>query len=314
MHEQIKDERSEINLTYSSIEAKNLYYRNITTTVSILSALALLIIVFHISKGVIRQISLFIEATKKIGMGLFDTRLSINSQNEFGQLASTINSMASDLQESRNQIETSKDNLDNILSSMLDTLFVIDPKGGIQKVNRSAENLLGYREKELLNKPIETIFALGNGPLTQGADVLELVHNGGCYALEQSYQARDGTHIPMLISSSPYYDQSGQNMGAILVAQDISKLRKAENQLHFLTYYDHLCGLPNRRLFDTKLQESIDQSSSSSSNLALIVLDLDHFKMVNDSLGHDIGDIVIRVIAERIRLSLIHISEHTRPR
>ncbi|MEW8628042.1 MAG: EAL domain-containing protein [Candidatus Thiodiazotropha sp.] len=306
IEEQVRGERSEVDQAQAAIGHKNAYYRRIAAGFSILIALITLTITFQIVAGLSRRLSLLVDASGRIGKGQLDTEVAIRNQDEFGQLASTLNSITSGLKESRIKIDAARDYLDNILSSMTDILFVISPQGGILKTNRAAEFLLGYTEEQLLDKPIETIFASGKGPLTHGSDVIELIQKGECYGVEQCYQARDGTHIPMLISGSMLYTQSGEDVGTLLVAQDISKLKESENQRHYFAYYDQLSGLPNRRHFDIRLQEAIDQSSTNSTFLALIVLDLDHFKMVNDSIGHDVGDELIKAVTERLKKRLEH--------
>ena len=224
---QIRDERSEFYQAQASVERKNSHYRHFTAGFSILIALITILVAFQIIRNLSEQWSLITDSSKEIKKGQLGTNVAINSEDKIEQLVSTHNHMASDLQDSQQEIEAARDYLESILSSMVNTLFVISPQGHIQKVNRATEFLLGYTEEQLLNKPIETIFASEKGPLTQGSDIVKLIHNGECYAITQFYQKRDGTHLPMLTSGSVLYNQSGEAIGTILVAQDISTLKQS---------------------------------------------------------------------------------------
>src|SRR6185369_8014775 len=84
------------------------------------------------------------------------------------------------------------------------------------------------------------------------------------------------------------------------VSQDVTERKRQEEEVRYLAYHDTLTGLPNRRLLDDRLQQAVFAAQRRDARLAVLVIDLDHFKNVNDSLGHKAGDAVLREIANRL--------------
>lgn len=106
------------------------------------------------------------------------------------------------------------------------------------------------------------------------------------------------------IKGKPIYDKSGHFLHMLLIARDISKEQKQEEQLKYFAYHDMLTGLPNRRLFSKQLDKAIFMLSEQHTPFALMLLDMDDFKQINDSYGHEIGDKVIIEFAARLQHSI----------
>lgn len=103
------------------------------------------------------------------------------------------------------------------------------------------------------------------------------------------------------ILDTPLYDEQGQCIGVEGIAHDITLLKQTHDRLNWLSYYDELTGLANRRLFKERIEQIINLSHRTKQSMALLFLDLDRFKVVNDSLGHAVGDEVLRETAERLK-------------
>jgi diguanylate cyclase (GGDEF)-like protein/PAS domain S-box-containing protein len=104
--------------------------------------------------------------------------------------------------------------------------------------------------------------------------------------------------------ASPLHDQSGNIIGAIESIRDITAQKQAEEQIRQMAYHDSLTGLPNRKLFSDRLGIALAQAQRSQKGVAVTMLDLDHFKDVNDTLGHDVGDLLLKAAAERLSAAL----------
>ncbi len=112
---------------------------------------------------------------------------------------------------------------------------------------------------------------------------------------------RDGRTVATILGSArPLFDEAGRPRGAIGTALDITERKRSEEQIRALAYHDTLTGLPNRLLFGDRLSLAVAQAHRQSQGLAVLFLDLDRFKLINDSLGHSVGDRLIRGVADRL--------------
>lgn len=111
----------------------------------------------------------------------------------------------------------------------------------------------------------------------------------------------DGQEYWVETCKTPMVDKNGYLFGTTGFAQDITVRKQVEGQMHHLAHYDALTGLPNRRLFSDRLQQAIATAKRDKAHIALLFLDLDKFKPVNDELGHDVGDLLLKEVAKRLQ-------------
>lgn len=111
---------------------------------------------------------------------------------------------------------------------------------------------------------------------------------------------KNGVEFPVQLTSIPVRDMQGSFLGLVTVCEDITFRKEAEGKIHRLAYYDFLTGLPNRGLFMEQLHKSLALAHREERKVCLFFMDLDHFKDVNDTLGHDFGDKLLRAVAERL--------------
>lgn len=125
-------------------------------------------------------------------------------------------------------------------------------------------------------------------------------HSGeaGIVDMELQWAARDGRTIDGLVNCRRFDEPGGARI--YLSVRDITERKQAERQIHYLAYHDPLTGLPNRRLFNERLSQEIVGASDSGSRIAVMMIDLDHFKVINDSLGHDMGDLLLKLVAGKL--------------
>ncbi len=157
---------------------------------------------------------------------------------------------------------------------------------------------MGYPEQELLNQPLRSALRIA------GTNASEVIAEAG----ETQCQAKDGRIIPVHYSSSLVHDNQDKTDKLVCVISDISaqksveeRLRKNEKHLQHLAHHDYLTDLPNRLLFRDRLEQAMGMAGRSGKKVAVLVLDLDRFKKINDSLGHQMGDRLICAVAERFR-------------
>jgi diguanylate cyclase (GGDEF)-like protein/PAS domain S-box-containing protein len=172
--------------------------------------------------------------------------------------------------------------------------------GRFLKVNRALCELTGYSEAELQERTFQDI----TDPADLDADlahVKRLMQDmGDSYQMEKRYLTKGGATIWILLSVSIVRDERRQPRYFISQIQDITERKRMEQHLHRLADHDFLTGLWNRRRFEEELEREIGRANRYGERAALLYIDLDEFKQVNDRLGHKVGDDLLRVIGTRM--------------
>lgn len=170
-----------------------------------------------------------LEGTQHIAKGELDFKVSEISNDEIGQLAESFNRMTEDLRRSRNELIKAKEYTDNVIRSMADVLFVIDPNGVIRTVNSAATKILGYKESEITDKPIDMIFAEeGNIKATPNWITKRLTREGVLNDLEINFKTKTGNTIPIIFSGSVMRNKDGVIEGIVGIAKDITERKRAQ--------------------------------------------------------------------------------------
>ncbi|CAH1042999.1 sensor domain-containing diguanylate cyclase [Halomonas sp. TD01] len=182
---------------------------------------------------------------------------------------------------------------------MLDTVFVVDGDNQILFVSDACESLLGYRADELTGTLITNYMHPDDLALTQ--DSIVRVMNGQHHVdFRNRYLRKDGSTVHILWSARWYEDEEVR----IGVARDVTALMQAEEELRFLAHHDPLTKLTNRSLFYDRLVSGLSAARRHQSSLALLFLDINDFKMINDTYGHAMGDGVLCTVARRLESCL----------
>ncbi|MGI9554245.1 MAG: ATP-binding protein, partial [Thermodesulfobacteriota bacterium] len=164
---------------------------------------------------------------KNISKGDFTQKADIKTKDEIGDLAKTFNTMTTDLQTSRNNLQSAKDYMDNIIKSLIDTLIVTDSEGTIKMINKSALELLGYNRYEIVGKNLNIIFPEEDLPKDKSL-IDTYISREYVSKAEVRYQTKNGEIIPVSISSSVIKETNDEIDGIVFVAQDISDYKRAE--------------------------------------------------------------------------------------
>lgn len=183
-------------------------------------------LVFVLLRQSLQVITPLTDATKQVASGQLDISVPVRSNDELGQLTTGFNQMTEQL----HKTTVSKEYLDSILKSMLDCLVVLDTKGIIQSINRSTEQLLGFKGDELIGQPINILF-----PSTQNLlppeRISQLLKEGSYGHVESCYRTKHGKLIPVLFSAATIKEANETIQGIACLAQDITVQTKAQTEL-----------------------------------------------------------------------------------
>ena len=196
-----------------------------------------------------------------------------------------------------------------LLDSTAEAIFGVDMEGRCTFVNRACLEILGYdASDDLLGQPIHELIHhhRADGREYPPEECLALPRDNPInrrHVDDEVFWRRDGTAIPVEYWSHPVF-RNGQQAGAVVTFIDIRQRKETEARLEHQAHHDALTGLPNRALFQARLDHAINIAKRYKQNLALLFLDLDGFKHVNDSLGHPAGDELLQAIAVRLSRNL----------
>jgi PAS domain S-box-containing protein len=192
------------------------------------------------------------------------------------------------------QTTVTRDYLHSLLNSMTDAVFVTEPSGLIRMSNDAACRLTGLGDAELQARGIASL-------IENPAELpLQQLLAGACKTGETVIRTRTGQTLPVSFSGSAISTGDPQLGGSIYVLRDITDRKRAERRIRYLARYDALTKIPNRMQFQHLLQQAIARCLRNGHSVALLYLDMDRFKEINDTFGHAAGDRVLEALTERV--------------
>jgi diguanylate cyclase (GGDEF)-like protein/PAS domain S-box-containing protein len=277
-------------------------------TLMVTAALALLTAWFVANVTILDRVHALVSAARRIADGALDTRSGIRyGREEISELALAFDRMAYSLQRSAAERDEAlaslfaeKERAQVTLQSIGDGVITTDCAGCIDYLNPVAESLTGWRTDEARGKPLAEVFNVVNS--TTGEAIPSLVTKssgeGRIEALGRDSVLIDraGGEHAVEDSAAPIRSREHDIVGTVVVFRDVSHSRNLARQLSHQASHDPLTGLVNRREFERRLQLTLDHSTTQARQHALLFLDLDRFKIVNDTCGHNAGDELLRQV------------------
>jgi diguanylate cyclase (GGDEF)-like protein/PAS domain S-box-containing protein len=183
-------------------------------------------------------------------------------------------------------------------------IMLLDPVGTIRSWNSGAERILGLAEAEAIGRPISSLFTAEDRGRGEPLRELEEARRAGRSEDDRWHLRRDGSRFWATGVVTPLWNDDGSLRGFAKIMRDQTTQRLAEEQTLFLANHDALTGLPNRVSFSNRLHQSLALSQRNDTPMAVLLLDLDRFKQVNDTFGHHVGDLLLKEVALRIVSSI----------
>jgi diguanylate cyclase (GGDEF)-like protein/PAS domain S-box-containing protein len=248
---------------------------------------------WFIARQLAGPISALVKSADRIGQGDYTRPLAVVRHDELGDLQFALERMRQKL----NETTITKNYLNTVLNSLSDAVLVTSPEGIVKSCNEAAHRLLGYEAADLLGKPLVSFVDEAH------RNALDL-SDSAPEARETVLRTASGQTIPVSMASSTITTEDPQFQGNIYVARNITERKRAERRIRYLARYDTLTKMPNRMQFQHLLQQAIARARRSQHSLALLYLDLDRFKEVNDTFGHAAGDRTLEILSERLTRNL----------
>jgi diguanylate cyclase (GGDEF)-like protein/PAS domain S-box-containing protein len=229
----------------------------------------------------------------------YGLRARKESSDELGDLVDLFNTLLTTIDEENLSLKASEERFRKLTALSPVGIFQVDPNQKLQYVNQRWRDIHGLPSElpdlqdwfEMINpKDMVVVQEAWN----------RMVYDQESIALEIRLVRRDNAHTWIHLMASALHDRDGVLLGYLGAISDISELKAAQIQMETLAFYDPLTGLANRRLFKNRLDKSVKAVMRSGKSMALMFLDMDQFKRVNDTLGHDAGDILLKEVANRL--------------
>ncbi len=187
-----------------------------------------------------------------------------------------------------------------IIQHTNDGIILTDPQEEIVSVNPAFTRITGYREEEAVGRNSDLLESGRHAPAFF-SDIKRSIDTLGHWQGEIWKRRKNGEVYPEWLTINPIYDADGSLTHYVRIFSDITRVKQSEAELHHLAHHDTLTDLPNRLLLMTRLRYTLRTACRHKFNVALLFLDLDGFKLINDSLGHEVGDNVLQVVARRLK-------------
>lgn len=279
--------------------SNRLFIRDMTI-LGLSTVLIFVLVWFGTNVLVLGKMRALIHATKRVAQGDFSTRSQIHGSGELSELSTTFDSMAQSLERLFKQSQ-------HVMEVMPEAVIVSDSNGKIVTANAQTEKLFGYTRREMIGLPIDAL-------VPERYRAVHSDHRAAYMATEsQSVRVmgegkelfarrKDGTEFATEISLGPLKTEDGYFV--ISAVRDVSERKQFETRLLQQATHDPLTSLPNRILFHDILEHAMARALRTEKLLAVLFLDLDEFKNINDTLGHEYGDLLLKEIAQRLTATL----------
>ena len=188
-----------------------------------------------------------------------------------------------------------------LYESMTDAFVRVDMAGRLVEWNPAYQAMLGYDAEELAGKTYVDLTPDQWHAMESRIVDEQVLVNGHSSVYEKEYRCKDGTVLPVELRTYLLRDDKGAPSGMWAIVRDISERKVIQQKMASLAYYDTLTGLPNRALFSDRLQTALAMARRDNGRLALLFIDLDKFKPVNDTYGHNVGDQLLQTVARSIQ-------------
>ena len=268
---------------------------------------------FYLGNYIARPLIRLARKMKEADAGNFDVRADENASGEVGSLAIQFNTYMDQLKNAHEEIREEMDEraraqselklFAQVFENALEGISITDINGNIIAVNQAFTEITGYTEQEVLGRN-PRILKSDRQDSEFYRDMWNRIIQDGYWSGEIWNRRKNGEAFPETLNISAIQNSSGETTHYVAVFHDISEMKSQQEKIRYQAYHDALTGLPNRNLARDRLLMAIARAGRDHRQVAVIFLDMDNFKYINDSLGHITGDILLTNMAERLKRTI----------
>ena len=291
---------------------------SITTTGLAYTALAIIagaLLAWFMASRLTARLTNLRYVADSISNGNMQIRASKTGTDELGHLALAFNFMLDALAlraqketQLQNDLQAERDLAEVTLASIGDAVITTDATGNVTFLNVVAEKIVGWTNSEARGRPFSEVFHVIDAATRYVASTplheLLMIDTAFPPTSQPLLLSRNGCEFNIEDSAAPIYARNGGLLGCVLVFKDMTEKHKIQQKIQWQAAHDALTGLPNRVLLADRFNRALDKARRNNNLLAVCVLDLDQFKPVNDTYGHDAGDKLLIQVAERLSQQL----------
>lgn len=288
------------------------YRLGVSTLELVISTVILIIVVIAIAiwiaNSLARRITSINEGIQRFHNGDMNHRLPISSEDEMGRLTASFNAMAdtieSNIEQMSNEIVIRRQNEDQLRVAGVafetqEGMCITNADNVILSVNQAFTDITGYKPIDVIGKT-PRILRSGEHPQEFYDQIRQEVRNRGQWQGEICCKRKNGEIFPEWLMITTVKDDHGDITHYVRALTDISERKASEKHIRQLAYYDSLTKLPNRRMLTERLEQAVMASQRYGREGALLFIDLDNFKTLNDTVGHHQGDILLQKVADQL--------------
>jgi len=263
-----------------------------------------LCLIYLASRNIVLPIRKLSDAVKALGNGQLDTRVTVaNHVSELVTLAGGINDMAEKLQQENAILHQNVDDAVRIAAIAFEShegMMVTDPALMIIRVNKAFTRITGYTEQDALGQTPHQLLSSGHQDADFYAAMWSSIETTGLWQGEIVNRRKSGETYPAWVNITAIEREGGEVAFYVATYADITVRKAAENAIKNMAFNDELTQLPNRRMLIDRLNKTMAGSKRSGRYGALMFIDLDNFKPLNDQYGHEVGDLLLIEVAQRL--------------
>jgi diguanylate cyclase (GGDEF)-like protein/PAS domain S-box-containing protein len=273
-------------------------------------AFLVVLIVSGTTRILLEPIRRLTTVVKQIGEGNLETRANVDTKDEIGGLANAFNEMTNNVRVLVNDLEKEIDNhketadslrkLSQAIEQSPVSVMITDLDGNIEYVNPEFSRVTGYTAEEVMGRNPRFLKS-GHTQPSQFTNMWNSITTGQSWSGELYNKKKNGDLFWENVTISPIKSSDGKNTHYLAIKEDISVRKEYEERLMYQASYDKLTDLPNRSLAFDRLKQALANAIRDKERLAVMYIDFDHFKNINDTLGHNAGDSFLVSMAERLK-------------